>query len=160
VASEEDPVSPVEDQLRRFNCGRKLKEALASGGDVPLEKFLPKEGKDDDGLSVYRDVCQRSSVDIVTCLTKGVGAQEIGIARLPTYAVLESGMSVSRRKVPGPPGHCVLPELTFHAVRKAEFANSLFWACRAHKRGFAGVFEAGTGATLVAPQERPCDVPP
>lgn len=141
-----------EQLLRRFNCSTSLRRQLASGAAVPVQKFRPRKPTpehpgDVDGLSVNREECLRSSVEMVTCLrTDPERPQEHGIARFPLAALAQGSMTLQPApRVGGPAGHCVIPELNCNIPEDQEEIMALVLQKAAT---CLGVFRAGSGEKL------------
>ena len=103
MVSEHDPVEEKESLLRLVPMAYydpTLNEP------IPRIAFKPS-GRDRDGLSFYRDRFV-TPADLVR--QKG---KEYVVARISVVEFLQRGFTVEPSPQPGPPGHCVVPELGY-----------------------------------------------
>jgi hypothetical protein len=133
-----DPITPDEYVLRRIlNKFDRYDPSLA----IPVQRyaFAPNE-KDRDGLSVFRELF----VTPEGVARTGPNSAGYYVARLAVSELLKLGLTVVPDPLEdAPPGHAMVPELSFAAVRNAKTTSKEIQFQLAMLASTAIVYEPG-----------------
>lgn len=129
MIDERDPVDDAETVLRRvpmrfFNDA--LSMPIARESFRPVEPNPAKGTPGDDGISVFREACGATPQMVIEAIQDKTKRDSFIVSRLEAKDLRRLGLTIlPKPDSNGPPGHAIIPELSWQAYSKV--ARSWVW---------------------------------